>query len=345
MKKTGAILTLLVISILLISISLASANILTDIWNKITGRVVEEDCSNDIDDDEDSLTDCEDRDCDSASYCELELHYVKIQGDNLIVSYSKHFDTCAHLKDENYNILHTENVFCASGDNIEVIQPLSKFTVESAQRVRVCHGNWGSKLESNLVTVTTEEEKSITVTSPDGGEVWVKGSTYDITWESTGYEKVVIDVSSNIGQAYSLAGVTSSDIISASSGEWSWTVGSVHPNIPLREDYVIRVFPCCPFAPSGGWEEGVNYDKSDNYFSIAGTVTCTDSDGGLNYQIKGTLTNSSGTYEDYCDGNSIVEHYCEGIDVKDCNQWIVGYTCVDLIKHLEGLFEPWILDV
>ncbi|GAH83372.1 unnamed protein product, partial [marine sediment metagenome] len=34
------------------------------------------------------------------------------------------------------------------------------------------------------------EEQSINILSPNGGEVWIEGNTYNITWDSSGIEKV-----------------------------------------------------------------------------------------------------------------------------------------------------------
>ncbi|MCD6477789.1 MAG: hypothetical protein J7K87_02180, partial [Candidatus Aenigmarchaeota archaeon] len=50
---------------------------------------------------------------------------------------------------------------------------------------------------------------------------------------------------------------------------------------------------------------------------------CTDSDGGVNYYVKGTTTDIEGTASDYCeDGKTLVERYCSGK-----YQTIVKYNC------------------
>lgn len=59
MKKLVVVICL--VSLLLMSF--VSASWFSDLWGKITGNVVEEDCSDGLDGDEDGLTDCDDDDC------------------------------------------------------------------------------------------------------------------------------------------------------------------------------------------------------------------------------------------------------------------------------------------
>ena len=47
--------------------------------------------------------------------------------------------------------------------------------------------NVGIFSDQDMTYAATE---SITITSPNGGEQWEAGKTYDITWESTGVEKI-----------------------------------------------------------------------------------------------------------------------------------------------------------
>jgi len=57
-------------------------------------------------------------------------------------------------------------------------------------------------------------------------------------------------------------------------------------------------------------------DDSDNYFAIVPSLTtCTDTDGGKNYYVKGTVTNRWGSHTDFCDnsfpGYNLREYYCD----------------------------------
>ena len=98
-----------------------------------------------------------------------------------------------------------------------------------------------------------EQEKSITITSPNGGEQWVSGQTYDVTWNSSDLEEVIINLidytpGSRYGNQY---GVTSN--VSASLGKYSWTIPS---SVQAGNNYKIVA----------GYED--TNDFSDSYFSV-----------------------------------------------------------------------------
>ncbi|MDO8564656.1 MAG: dockerin type I repeat-containing protein [bacterium] len=83
----------------------------------------------------------------------VSLASVIIEGSNVKVTYSKNFDTCAHLKDEGGSMVHASNYFCSLGTNVVVTQAMSNFSVAPGARVRLCHGN-NANLCSEFVTVT-----------------------------------------------------------------------------------------------------------------------------------------------------------------------------------------------
>ena len=63
---------------------------------------------------------------------------------------------------------------------------------------------------------------TLTLTSPNGGESWIAGSSHPITWSSTGVTNVKLDYSTNGGSSWTtIAGSTS-----ASTNTYSWTVPS-----------------------------------------------------------------------------------------------------------------------
>ena len=45
-------------------------------------------------------------------------------------------------------------------------------------------------------------------------------------------------------------------------------------------------------------------------FASLAFAACTDSDGGINYFVKGTVNSSASTYTDFCTGNTLTEFYC-----------------------------------
>ncbi|MFN8005666.1 MAG: BACON domain-containing carbohydrate-binding protein [Terriglobia bacterium] len=92
--------------------------------------------------------------------------------------------------------------------------------------------------------------QSLTVVSPNGGEIWMAGSSHNITWSTTG-------TSTDIKIEYSTdSGLTYSTIVASTpnSGSYSWEV----PNTPSA-NIVIRISE----AHGGIW------DTSDRNFTIA----------------------------------------------------------------------------
>jgi hypothetical protein len=59
------------------------------------------------------------------------------------VTYSKNFATCAHLMTQSRQLVHTQNHFCTSGNDVVVSLPLSAFNAPFAVGVTLilCHGN------------------------------------------------------------------------------------------------------------------------------------------------------------------------------------------------------------
>jgi len=100
------------------------------------------------------------------------------------------------------------------------------------------------------------EEQSINILSPNGGEAWIEGNTYDITWDSSGIEKVDIAVACG-GKAWDIAfGVD------AESGVYSWKIpdGLISGfGIPKSDDMKVRVYD----------EKDLSiYDENDNCFTV-----------------------------------------------------------------------------
>jgi hypothetical protein len=164
---------------------------------------------------------------------------------------------------------------------------------------------------------------TITITSPNGGESWNPGEAHDITWTSTNATYVIITVVGN-GTLASVA--NSREVargISASVGKYSWTIPSDITSLPGKEKSKIYII-----ALSAG--TATANDWSDNYFSIGGsaTLSCTDSDGGIDYFTRGVVTDNSTTTGsmgvDWCTPASgqLREWYC-----KDNKASVVDYTC------------------
>jgi len=66
-------------------------------------------------------------------------------------------------------------------------------------------------------------------------------------------------------------------------------------------------------------KSGIIAECGDTYFCYKGEcvkyANCTDSDGGLNFTVKGIVkTNDNNAYEDKCDGDTLIEYYCSSDD-------------------------------
>jgi hypothetical protein len=163
---------------------------------------------------------------------------------------------------------------------------------------------------------------ALTLTSPNGGEKWEIGKTYNITWESAGINKIdKIYYWSASGDITSIEGMITQNI-SANLGKYLWTIPS---NVSLRDNYKIRV-----------WTSMGMLDDSNNYFSIvseAEEVDCTDSDEGKDYYTKGII---SGLYNDnlnnffeYCENSDTIhEFFCVGNGIEE-QIYQCPYGCKD----------------
>ncbi len=134
----------------------------------------------------------------------------------------------------------------------------------------------------SIVAATTTP--SITVLSPNGGETWQIGNTYQVKWTSN---NLPTEAQNKIGISAvpegSSTGISIFNNIT-NDGNENWTI----PSTLSPGKYKIIVGCYLP-------EQGCYSDYSDNYFSIvAATAACTDSDGGQNYYVKGTCTDGAG---------------------------------------------------
>jgi len=109
-----------------------------------------------------------------------------------------------------------------------------------------------------------EQKKSITVTSPNGGEEWDINKSYNITWDSCGLvteEMVKIVVSKRNDP---IATITKT----RNTGSYTWNISETSigmgQTIPTGDYYKIEM---CSIADSV-------CDSSDDYFSIVATEVC-----------------------------------------------------------------------
>ncbi|MDD1674868.1 MAG: GPI anchored serine-threonine rich family protein, partial [Methanomicrobiales archaeon] len=132
-------------------------------------------------------------------------------------------------------------------------------------------------LSNAYFTIGSPPTGTLTVTSPNGGEVWAPGSNHAITWTSSGtvgsYVKMEVLKGSTVVQT--LSSSTPND------GSYSWTIST---GLTSGSDYRIRITSTTNAAIT---------DISNAYFSIgstpppSGTITVTSPNGGQSW-VRGT---------------------------------------------------------
>jgi hypothetical protein len=132
----------------------------------------------------------------------------------------------------------------AVGDTLEVVTPtgLATATIEAGA--------------TPTPTPTPTPTAGITVTSPNGGESWNRGTTHTITWDKVG------DMGANV-KIELLKGTSASTIKSstANSGSYSWTISSKQS---LANNYKIRITTINTRRQT----YPIYTDMSDNTFTI-----------------------------------------------------------------------------
>ncbi|MEJ2196146.1 MAG: Ser-Thr-rich GPI-anchored membrane family protein [Ignavibacteriaceae bacterium] len=132
---------------------------------------------------------------------------------------------------------------------------------------------------------------NIALTSPNGGENWLIGSTHEITWTD--------DISGNVRIDLYKAGVLNSTIVPStpSDGSFNWNFSGVTPG----SDYRIKIISN---------DQSALFDLSNNDFTLfTGDITITSPNGGENW-----LANSSQTifWTDNINGDVIIDLYKGG---------------------------------
>lgn len=138
---------------------------------------------------------------------------------------------------------------------------------------------------SDLFTIISSTQPSITVTSPNGGEQWQKGNTYTITWTSQGLDPnlpagiVLTDYSGAFGAAYDVANYATPAGPKIGDGRFTIildTTGATGSS-PLGSKYKVLV-------SAGPTQTSIPVmDESNDYFSIVAQGTlppgCTSTSG------------------------------------------------------------------
>jgi len=113
----------------------------------------------------------------------------------------------------------------------------------------------------NTFRISSVVQPFITVISPNGGERWQRGRTYNIQWQSSGVEKLYISSAAYDEFEHKFLMNNLAQDISASSGTYSWEIPSTWP---IGERYKIEIGAEFTIAT----EQSGLTDESNNYFSI-----------------------------------------------------------------------------
>jgi alpha-tubulin suppressor-like RCC1 family protein/Leucine-rich repeat (LRR) protein len=128
------------------------------------------------------------------------------------------------------------------------------FVVQTRTEAHANNQNVVDSEDSDEVSAAPAIQGTIAVTSPNGGESWVGGSSHNITWTTTGtIANVKIESSTNSGSSY-----TPVIASTANTGSYAWTV----PNTPSAT---------CLVRVSDVSNSLVN-DASNATFTIAGAI-------------------------------------------------------------------------
>jgi len=110
---------------------------------------------------------------------------------------------------------------------------------------------------SNGSADDVDTSDTFTVTSPNGGETWLVGSTHDVTWTHVGSNSANVDIylTTDGGSNWvTLVGATPND------DSWSWTIADLSTSYPLTQ-CKVWIRDTADTSTTGG-------DMSDNFFTI-----------------------------------------------------------------------------
>jgi len=143
---------------------------------------------------------------------------------------------------------------------------------------------------------TDENAQSITVTSPLGGEKWVTGDSYTVTWTSVG-------ITGNVQIRLDFPGSSNTiGNVDISNGQYTFTIPS---NFPPRDDWAVAI-TAFGVTPSGDdiydWSEKISVSKGTSQsITVTNPVGGETWNKGQSYTIKWSSTGITGTVQIRCD--------------------------------------------
>ena len=233
-----------------------------------------------------------------------------------------------------------------------------------------------------FISALTLSAPSITVLSPNGGQTYQSGNTMYTSWNGGyGTDNIVIDLLQVSGNSY-LPVQGSSRVTIKNSGSYSLTI----PSVPTASNYIIGVgilntssgvmsaygysgmftITALPIVNStacesptcvGAYDTGKINERGCPIYACPTnqTLSCTDSDGGINYYVKGKVSASKGIgfdgviydhnppaiFLDSCfktinapveESDKVLENYCEEnirkFDIYTCTNGCREGACI-----------------
>lgn len=136
----------------------------------------------------------------------------------------------------------------------------------------------------NYFSIVSATTPSITVLSPNGGEVWQMGQNYKIIWRASNFKKVSISLWAsskpevNTASGYSACSIF--PLLDAASGTFDWAIGnSGRDCLDFSKYQYFRISIDGYTKENPVLDEPNIRDESDNYFSIAKPELCPDING------------------------------------------------------------------
>ncbi len=264
---------------------------------------------------------------------EVSLDSLVVVEENVLrVEYSKNFETCVHLLNEDRENVNIEghNNFCESED-ASVKVPLSDYDLTTGESYKLCN-NYG--ICSELVVLKEDYVKELVIDNiaPSGEHM-----SQDVPTRIT----LSLDTSEIATCSYSHG--NSTDMI-----EFFDTVSTEHSQemnlMPGEYDFLVE----CVSSDGKTSYDNINFEII--FDDAANGTICTDSDGGLDYFVKGTVYSEKtfGGMEivhlDNCiDSVVLDEGFCnssrEGVDslLYNCSNGCYNGACAEDPKSCKEL--------
>ncbi len=142
---------------------------------------------------------------------------------------------------------------------------------------------------------------SITLTSPNGGETWAKGSTVTISWTSTNVSYVYLDLTNSAGGYGYGDSITNLVNVEGNPGSASWTI----PTNVNAGTYKLKIGTCSTKAnrnDCGGASVADVYDYSDGTITLVAATTTT---AGCSVDSDCAITGTTWAGATFCDSTGL----------------------------------------